>query len=66
MAFDYGKFVQGGIGKQLATALGLPRPTRWRGCEFSQRTSWMSVTIIFPPSWTTMNCTLSPGLRLVS
>ena len=30
MAFDYGKFVQGGIGKQLATALGLPRPTRLR------------------------------------
>ena len=30
MAFDYGKFVSGGIGKQLATTLGLPRPTRLR------------------------------------
>ena len=30
MAFDYGKFVSGGVGKQLATALGLPRPTRLR------------------------------------
>ena len=30
MAFDYGKFVSGGVGKQLATTLGLPRPTRLR------------------------------------
>jgi 3-oxoacyl-[acyl-carrier protein] reductase len=30
MAFDYGKFVSGGIGKQLATTLGLPRPTTLR------------------------------------
>ncbi|WP_201467077.1 3-oxoacyl-ACP reductase [Janibacter melonis] len=30
MAFDYGKLVSGGIGKQLATSLGLPRPTRLR------------------------------------
>lgn len=30
MAFDYGKFVSGGIGKQLAGALGLPRPSRLR------------------------------------
>ena len=30
MAFDYGKFVSGGVGKQLAPALGLPRPTRLR------------------------------------
>ena len=30
MAFDYGKFVSSGLGKQLATSLGLPRPTRLR------------------------------------
>lgn len=30
MAFDYGKFVSGGVGKQLASTLGLPRPTRLR------------------------------------
>ena len=30
MAFDYGKFVSGGLGKQLATTLGLPRPTTLR------------------------------------
>ncbi|CAN7453604.1 3-oxoacyl-ACP reductase [Knoellia sp. LjRoot47] len=30
MAFNYGQFVSGGIGKQLATTLGLPRPTRLR------------------------------------
>lgn len=30
MAFNYGKFVSGGIGKQLASTLGLPRPTTLR------------------------------------
>ncbi|GAB3116734.1 3-oxoacyl-ACP reductase [Janibacter alkaliphilus] len=30
MAFDYGKFVSSGFGKQLATSLGLPRPTKLR------------------------------------
>ena len=30
MAFDYGQFVSSGIGKQLATTLGLPRPSRLR------------------------------------
>ncbi len=30
MAFDYGKFVNSGVGKQLANALGLPRPTKLR------------------------------------
>ena len=30
MAFNYGQFVSGGIGKQLATTLGLPRPSRLR------------------------------------
>ena len=33
MAFDYGKFVSSGVGKQLATALGLPRPSRLRRHE---------------------------------
>ena len=30
MAFNYGQFVSGGLGKQLATTLGLPRPSRLR------------------------------------
>jgi 3-oxoacyl-[acyl-carrier protein] reductase len=30
MAFSYGQFVSGGLGKQLATTLGLPRPSRLR------------------------------------
>ncbi|MFC7492234.1 MULTISPECIES: 3-oxoacyl-ACP reductase [unclassified Knoellia] len=30
MAFNYGQFVSGGVGKQLATTLGLPRPSRLR------------------------------------
>ncbi|KGN38589.1 3-oxoacyl-ACP reductase [Knoellia subterranea] len=30
MAFNYGQFVSGGVGKQLATTLGLPRPTKLR------------------------------------
>lgn len=30
MAFDYGKFVSGGVGKQLAGALGLPQPAKLR------------------------------------
>ena len=30
MAFDYGQFVSSGIGKQLATTFGLPRPSRLR------------------------------------
>ncbi len=30
MAFSYGQFVSGGIGKQLATSFGLPRPSRLR------------------------------------
>ena len=30
MAFSYGQFVSGGVGKQLATSLGLPRPSRLR------------------------------------
>lgn len=33
MAFDYGKFVSSGVGKQLATTLGLPRPSRLRRHE---------------------------------
>lgn len=30
MGFEYGKFVSSGLGKQLATTLGLPRPTTLR------------------------------------
>ncbi|KGN40587.1 3-oxoacyl-ACP reductase [Knoellia aerolata] len=30
MAFTYGQLVSGGVGKQLATTLGLPRPARLR------------------------------------
>ncbi|MFW5469685.1 3-oxoacyl-ACP reductase [Knoellia sp. CPCC 206435] len=30
MVFSYGQFVSGGVGKQLATSLGLPRPSRLR------------------------------------
>lgn len=30
MAFNYGQFVSGGIGKQLATTFGLPRPSTLR------------------------------------
>ncbi len=30
MGFEYGTFVNSGIGKQIATTLGLPRPTRLR------------------------------------
>ncbi len=30
MAFNYGQFVSGGVGKQLASTLGLPRPSRLR------------------------------------
>ena len=30
MGFEYGKFVSSGLGKQLATTFGLPRPTTLR------------------------------------
>ena len=30
MAFSYSSFVSGGLGKQLASSLGLPQPSRLR------------------------------------